>query len=275
MCIRKSMKFMESFMAYRFIVGFIICILLMFDAEICFAREIFYGSETETVSVAYGGPTIFRFNEEVKTITQATRFKIESADKASPDYTTLSVTPRFLRGKSNVTFILANGAVVSAKLIIVSKALPEQVDSFYDFKPKDSLVENFDKDEKGTGISELELMKAMIRWEKIVGYNVRTLVRTVNTGIDHLSAKLIRVYTGPRYNGYVFRIRNLSKKKGYAIDLKSLALGKPNMALLSQVDQKILKPIKSKENTTFLRIVAKPASIYYNVNLPVARIKNK
>ena len=99
---------------------------------------------------------------------------------------------------------------------------------------------------EGSDVSDLELMKSMIRWDNVVGYKVRNLIRTVNTGVDGLSAKLVRVYTGPKYNGYVFKIRNESRKE-YAIDVKSLTLGVPNVALLSQVDRKILESRKSKD----------------------------
>lgn len=269
-------KILRSLVSYT-IVGlfalFFYIIGTIVGADRCYARTIYYGSEVETVTVAYGGPTIFRFNEEVKTISQAAKFKIAPADSKDPSYMVLSVTPRFTRGKSKVSFILANGAVVNMNIVIVSKALPEKTDSFYDFEPKERLIDN-SNNQKGKNISELELMKAMIRWDSVVGYKARSLVRTVKTGVSGLSAKLVRIYTGPKYNGYVFKIRNNNRKK-YAIDVKSLTLGTPNVALLSQVDKKILKGSKSKENVTFLRIVAKPTSVYYNIALPVAPIIKK
>ena len=101
-----------------------------------FARQIYYGSETESVSIAYGGPTIFRFNEPVKTISQASRFTIGPADAENPNYAVISVTPRFSEGQDKVTFILADGAVVNLRVITASKAIPERTDSFYDFKPQ-------------------------------------------------------------------------------------------------------------------------------------------
>ncbi|MBT4761934.1 MAG: hypothetical protein HOO06_09580 [Bdellovibrionaceae bacterium] len=250
-----------------FLIGF------FFGAKTCHARTIYYGSEVETITVAYGGPTIFRFNEEVKTISQASKFSIKPADNNNPNYTTLSVTPRFTKGKTKVSFILANGVVVNTKIVIVSKSIPEKTDSFYDLQPKERLIES-SQNSKGANISELELMKSMIRWDNVVGYNIRTLVRKVNTGIKGLSAKLVRVYTGPKYNGYIFKVRNKSRKT-YAIDLKSLTLGVPNVALLTQVDHKILKSSKTKRNITFLRIVAKPTSVYYNITIPIAPIEKK
>ncbi|PIQ68559.1 MAG: hypothetical protein COV91_03460 [Candidatus Taylorbacteria bacterium CG11_big_fil_rev_8_21_14_0_20_46_11] len=233
----------------------------------CEARTIYYGSETETITVSYGGETIFRFDESVKTISRASQFSIGPADGNNPDYAVLSITPRFTSGAGKVTFLLANGAVVTAKIVTVSKALPEKVDNFYDFVPKRSLVEK--EANSGPEISDLELMKAMIRWEEIVGIKERSLIRTVVTGNSELSAKLVRVYTGAKFNGYVFKIQNLSKNKDYAVDIRALTLGRPNQALLSQVDKGFLKP----KEATFLRIVAKPTSVYYNVNLPVGAIQ--
>jgi len=249
---------------------------VMAGTKKCEARTIYFGSEMEKVTIVYGGPTIFRFNEEVKTISQASKFSIKPTDNKDPNYSLLSVTPRFSSGKNRVSFILAGGAVINTEIAIVPKEIPEKTDSFYDFQPKDLLIDRKNKgNAKGSNISELELMKAMIRWDSVVGYNIRSITRTINTGVRGLEAKLVRVYTGPNFNGYVFKIRNRSKKNNYAIDLKSLTLDQPNVAVLSQVDRKILKTIKTKENVTFLRVVAKPTSVYYNINLPIAAIKRK
>ncbi|MCK5074695.1 MAG: hypothetical protein KAQ98_14790, partial [Bacteriovoracaceae bacterium] len=88
----------ESVKIILILIGLCLGLALTFTSKKCNARTVFYGSETETVTVAYGGPTIFRFNEEVKTISQVSRFSITSADSQNPNYTTLSVNPRFTRG---------------------------------------------------------------------------------------------------------------------------------------------------------------------------------
>lgn len=240
------------------------------------ARIIYYGSEMETVTLAYGTTTILRFPEEVKTISQASRFEIAPADENNPDYAVLAVSPRFAKGSNKVTFILADGSVLATELVVVPGNIPEKTDSFYDFKKKESLIELPNAEQRGTNLTELELMKAMIRWDTtVVGYNARSLIRTVRSVPDDLSAKLVRVYTGPHYNGYVFKLKNESKKKTYVIDVRSLVLGRPNQAVLSQVDNGLLKPAGHDESETYLRIVAKPSSVYYNVNLPVAPIKEE
>ena len=253
------------------------CIAIAFSLALAtssaFARQIYYGSETESVNIVYGGPTILRFNEPVKTISQASRFTITPADEENPNYAVLSVTPRFSQGQDKVTFILADGAVVNVKIVTAAKATPERTDSFYDFKPKESLLESMDKDQDATVLSELDLMKAMIRGDGVTGYKMEPTSRLVNTGIANISARLVRVYTGPKYNGYIFKVKNHDKKK-YFVNLEKLTLGQPNTAMLSQVDRKVLGTTE-KDNFAYLRIVAKPTSIYYNVNLPVAPLAKK
>jgi hypothetical protein len=228
----------------------------------CHAKTIYYGTETEVVNIVYGGETILRFNEPVRTISRASDFAIETADKANPDYSILSVTPRFTKGVSQVTFLLANGSVLSTKIQTVPKAIPEKTDSFYDFIPKSSFVEK--EGNVTSDISDLELMKSMIRKEEVLGVEQRAIERKVNSGVPDLAAKLVRIYTGSKFNGYVFKLSNLSKTKSYSVDIRLLTLGKPNQALLSQTDKAVLKP----KEETFFRIVAKPSSLYYNVNLP-------
>lgn len=237
------------------------------------AKSIEYGSETESITIVNGSNTIFRFHEDVKTISQASKFDIGPADSKDPNYSVLSVKPRVKRGKSKVSFILANGAVVNTEIVVVPKWIPEKTESFYDFTPKLSNVEQ-PKKRVGSDISDLELMKSMVRWDNVVGYQARKVSKWIKSGIKGLSAQLIYVYTGPKFNGYIFKIRNNTKKE-YAIDVKSLNFGSPNTALLSQTDKKILGPKKSGTSTTYLRIVAKASSVYYNINLPVAPVITK
>ena len=247
--------------------------LLLVSYQTAFARIIHYGEAKETVTVSYGGPTIFRFDEDVKTISQASRYKIEPSDSANPSYKMLSVIPRFTNGSNDVTFILANGAVVQTRIVVVPKALPEKTDSFYDFRPKDQLIDRETFSAQEDNVTTLELMKAMIRSDKMVGYQVRSLERSVRSGMSNVEAKLVKVYTGPKYNGYIFEVENKSSKKSYAIDLLALTLGKPNLAILSQTDEKVLEPKgKNKKYKTYLRIVAKPTSVYYSVRLPIGPI---
>ena len=235
-------------------------------------KTVFYGSERENISLSHGVETLLRFDEEVKTITQAANFTITPANPKSPDYKVLSVKPRSKKARSNVTFILASDVVVNLKFNTVTSKLHETTNTFYDFKAKHLEIDPITKAGKGSNISEVELMKAMIRADEVVGYKMRNLSQAVRSGVEGISARLVKIYSGPKYHGYVFQVRNTTKDQTFAIDVKSLTLGRPNVALLSQTDSPILQPQKGS-NTTFLRIVAKPSSVYYAITLPVAPIK--
>ncbi|MFK7823635.1 MAG: hypothetical protein AB8G05_05735 [Oligoflexales bacterium] len=242
--------------------------------QVAIAKSLFYGSERENVTVSHGTETLFRFDEEVKTITQAEHFEIKPADSENPDYRILSIRPRSGSACANVTFILANDSIVNLKLRTVKSTLHETTNAFYDLKPKkEQLDPSFGKQE-GTGLTEIELMKAMIRKDSVIGYKVRNLSQNVRTGIKEVSAKLITIYTGPRFHGYVFKVINHQENNALAIDIKSLLFGRPNIALLSQVDQSILGTDKG-DRQTLLRIVTKPSSTYRAVTLPISPILKK
>jgi hypothetical protein len=254
----------------------ILFVALLFSSS-AQSKTIFYGSERENISLSYGVSTLLRFDEEVKTITQASKFDIKPADPNKPNYRVLSVKPRSKKASSNVTFILANDVVVNVKLNAVVSKLHETTNTFYDLKAKSLRIDPIARSSRGSDVSEVELMKAMIRVDRVVGYKVRSLSQKVRTGIDGISARLVKVYSGPKFHGYIFKVTNSSKDKTYALDVKSLTLGRPNVALLSQTDSNILYPALkdgTTQNSTLLRIVAKPTSVYYSISLPVAPITN-
>src|SRR3989338_10948526 len=95
---------------------FILMLLALLISQILQANILYYGSERETIRLTQGVSTIVRFDEEVKTISQATDFVIAPANPEDPDYRVLSVSPRTDKGTSEVTFILANYVVVNVKL---------------------------------------------------------------------------------------------------------------------------------------------------------------
>ena len=251
-------------------------IMLPFASEVVQARTIYFGTETEVVPLVYPGPSIFRFPGEVRTISQAQPFQIVPADKESPNYALLSVTPRFMRGSTDVSFILGDGTIIKTRLIVVSKAIPEKTDSIYDFKSKDSLVQNGGEETKaGTSPPEIELMKAIIRGDEVSGYEVKNLVRTLSPGIKGVDIKLLRIYTGSQFNGYIFSVVNTTQNQKLFINVKNMMLGDPNTALLGSVDQDIVEPEATGRGKTYLRIVAKPTSIYSELKLPVQSVERK
>lgn len=244
-------------------------------ASTAFGKTIYYGTEAESITVVYGSTALIRFDQQVKTISQASRFNIGPADAKSPDYSLISVEPRFRRGQDHLTFLLANDAVVNLKIRTTTRKNPENDTAFFDFIAKKSRLDPEMISESGSNVSELELMKAIIRSDRVVGYKARDLVKMVHTGMKGLKAKLVKYYSGSKFNGYVFKIENTCDEQTFAIDLKSLSLGRPNAALLSQTDEKILNPKGKGPSVTYLRIVAKPTSIYRTITLPVAPIKTK
>ena len=239
------------------------------------ARTIYFGSETEVVPLVYGGPTILRFPSEVRTISQAQKYQIVPANADSPNYSVLSVTPRFMTGSGDVAFILSDGTIVKTRLSTVSKALPEKTDSIYDFKSKESLVHQDGDAKAGASLPELDLMKAIIRGDEVSGYEVRNLVRTISPGIKGVNIKLVRIYTGNQFNGYIFEVTNTTKDQKLFVNVQNMSLGDPNVALLGSVDNALIEPESTGRHKTFLRIVAKPTSIYNELKLPIQVAERK
>lgn len=260
--------------AYGFILGALLLFGLQNHAE---ARSIYFGSETEVVTVVFGTETMFRFPGEVRTISQASRFEIQPANPDSPNYSLLKVRPRFSSGSSDVVFILADGTTIKTRLLIASKAIPEKKDAIYDFKAKESLVDNGDGPEgkTGTSLSEIELMKAMLRGDEVSGYDVRNQSRSISPGFKGVSTRLVRIYTGNQFNGYVFELSNTTKAQKLFINVQNLTLGEPNVAILSAVDRPVIEASGKGESKTFLRIVAKSSSIYNQLILPVQVVDKK
>lgn len=249
------------------ILTLIFTTLFAFRSE---ARVVYYGNQEELVNVVFNQPTIFRFSALVKTISSVNGFDISPVDTTDPDYSVLSVKPLFIDQTADVLFVLDNGETVNLKLKSVSSKLPEIVDSIYDFKSNKQLLD--EKTPHSVKVSELELMKAMIRGDQVVGYKLRKLIRTMWGFKKGLDVKLLKVYTGNHFNGYVFGVKNRTYRT-ILFDLKTLQMGSPNLAVLSQIDNdgKIL-PKSKKKDWTYLRVVAKPSSVFRDMRLPTGKV---
>lgn len=237
------------------------------------ARTIYYGSETEVVPVSFGTTYLFRFPADVRTITQASRFEIGPADRNQPNYSLLSVRPRFSTGSSQVTFILNDGSMVKTKLTIKPKS-SDNADTVFDFKTRDSVVES---EASGTGsdLPAMELMKALIRGDEVSGYSIKNYGLEVSPGFKGVTVKLLRKYIGDKFHGYIYEISKNRSKQKLLINLQNLSLGDPNVALLSSVDQAVLDSNDPKTKKTFLRVVAKPTARYDDLVLPVEIVEKK
>lgn len=238
-----------------------------------FAKEIFFGEQQQLIPIVFGKETLFRFAKPVKTISNASKFNIKPVDKNEPDYKLLSVKPRRAKGKNSVSFILSDGTTIRTKLKIVSPNTLEKTANLYEFKSKEVLINSPEEKFAAGNFSELDLLKAMIRGDLVSGYRVRKVRRSIYTGHKGIKVILLRVYTGDKFNGYIFRLENVSKKSQYQIDIRKLRLGNPDLAVLSQIDDSLLSPAKKGKEFTYLRVVAKSTSIYNDIVLPVIYIK--
>ena len=165
-------------------------------------------------------------------------------------------------------------AILQEKNVSVALARP----SIYDLKPKDDLLSSNPNAADNLGnakhdsmsISELDLLRAMIRGDAVAGFDVSHYSISIAINSPNLSATLIKVYRGKDLNGYVYHLKVDGSGHYYDIDLKGLAIGSPNLAVISQVDRKKIGGNRPEERESFLRIVAKPGSSGSKMILPVA-----
>ena len=243
-------------------------------SEAAIARPVVYGNKPQTLQVTFGTPVLMRFDHPVKTVTNVAQFAIRPASEENPDYSNMMVEARSRKASSFVTFILADGAIVRTKLVAISGNTAESSDSVFEFRAADAGSDNGPG--AGTKSSEtqgLDLMKAMIRGDKVMGYEVRDLNKSVATDNSGVSAELVKIYAGGEFNGYVFELTNQSRQKTYDIDVRRLRVGEPNLAVLSQADRKTLTTLGTDESKTILRVVARQGSAYRDVVLPVGIVK--
>ena len=221
------------------------------------AKAVFYGTMPEQIKIKHGGSTIFRFPKAVQTITGASRLTIKPANDADPSYMVLAVTPRFTNGVNEVAFFLADGSVVKTKIVVAPN--DPSADSFYEFKPRDGL-EPDPSDPNAPKISEVELLKAMVRDDEVSGYKLTKLSSEMPSKLASASVELIRVYKGSPFNGYVYRVTNTSWRKIVEVDVRHISVGDPNLAILAQSDEERLYPKGKGANETLVRVVAKNTS---------------
>lgn len=236
------------------------------------ARDILYGKARETIPVAFGTETIFRFPMEVKTITEASRFDIRPANGDEPDYSVLAVKPRFTEGSADVTFLLSDGTPIRTQLVVATRTNLKR-DSIYDFKAKEELGDtnpNLKDHPDPMVISELDLMRAMIRGDQVAGFNSESYSKPIALGSPNLTAELKKVYRGHDMNGYVYLLKTGLKDSGFEVSLDALAIGQPNLAILAQVDRTFIGGKTSEEREAYLRVVARPGASSQRIILPVA-----
>ncbi len=261
-------------------------VFLLFASQSLVAKTITCGVKPVPVEIRYGRPTVFRFDNKVSSVQNAERFEVGPLNDQTPNYAEISVKPRTTSAQDTVNFHLADGSIVMLKLIPVTGPRAEGLETFHvikkkedrgllsvtSSKPDSALNELAETTDDGDG--KVELMKALILGSKLRGYQIKTLEKPLTTGLAGVEATLVRVYSGKELNGYVFRITNVAAKSKYEIDVRRLKLGEPNLALMSQVDQKVIEPSGGK-NVAYLTIVALPSSLSRDVVLPVSWVKKE
>lgn len=250
---------------------YLLLLLSLGVSQLAQAKTIYFGSEPQTLYVAYGGETVFKFSSEVKTITRANRFEIHTVDPEQPNYQILSVTPRFASGATEVLFFLNDGAVVRTNLVVIPKAVKGQSDSLYEFRPKDSYLDDptTQTNQSTAANSEMDLMKALILEDWKSGYEIRDMNKSLDLGVKDLQCDLYRVYLGYGFKGYLFKLTNLSKTEQVEINLKKLGIGKPNKVILSSLKDQSLDVAGSGKESTILRLVASSNTFIKEMTLPV------
>ncbi|MGE0175132.1 MAG: type-F conjugative transfer system secretin TraK [Oligoflexales bacterium] len=247
--------------------GIFAIVSLVLGGHTALAKTIYFGGATETVPIVYGGQTILRFEEPVKTISNAGDFIIKPVNDETPDYALLSIEPRVMSGKSDTVFMLSGGDVAKLRLSVVPSKAGMKLDSVYDIKSQKSLVES--RAESAPYVGRLDLMAAMIRGDQVAGYDMSNPTIDLSSGPASTKVSLVKVYSGDEFKGYVYEISNLSSEKTFDLDVRQLQFGQPNQAILAYSDLDVLDKVGSGKNKTRLIVVAKPTAHYRNALLPV------
>lgn len=244
---------MMKYLAYSLLILLSLLSLIKVTVLPAEAKVVVYGSGVEQVRIKYGSPTIFRFSKAVQTITGASRLQIKPANEADPSYTVLAVNPRFTNGVNDVAFFLVDKSVVRTKIIVNPN--DPAADSLYDFKSRES--SDLGDAENSPVISEVELLKAMVRDDAVAGYKLHRVSQDFPSKNANTRVELIRIYKGTPFNGYVFKVTNTSWRKAVNVDVRHISVGEPSLAILSQSDDIVLSPKGKGVHETLVRVVAK------------------
>ncbi|MBM4253412.1 MAG: hypothetical protein FJ146_15695 [Deltaproteobacteria bacterium] len=245
----------------------LIGVATIYITEVALAKNVYFGSAPETVPVAYGAATIVRFEEPVKTVSNAADFMIRPVSPDTPDYAVLSVEPRQKLAKADVVFILASGDMATLRLKSVPAEAKLKVESVYDIKSQKALVEN--RAAATPYIGRLELITAMIRGDQVTGYEVKKESHEIASGIPETKVTLLKTYTGGDFKGFVYEVENLASDRSLEIDVRGARFGEPNQAVLGYTERSILEGAKSSSNKTLLVMVTKPTASSSEALLPI------
>lgn len=244
-------------------------IVLMICSQSTYAKIVFYGDNTQTITISSNRPSYLKFPMDVFSFVSGTYFKIKKEGKDKEDYSILSVEPPKKIKEETISFVLANKTRVKVKFKTVKANSPEFSDDFFDFRPISNLAQQ-NHTNQAVEINSIDLLRSMYNEEKVSGYSIFDLKRTIKDGHKDIITTLQRLYTGRQHNGYVVKIQN-KKNTSIFINNERLHVGRPDLGEASSINKAILAPSES----TMLYIVAKSHTTHNDIIIPIDLIKEE
>lgn len=241
----------------------IICLLYIGGIPL-FAKVVNTDHRLNKIYLAPKIPVVFRFDHPVRTISHVSLFDIKPANSEDPDYSVLSITPRGGKGEQNAVFLLSDGTAVKTKLMIKKSS---KSDVIYEFRSKTKNYDSSFAAQEVPEVSAIDLLKSMIRNETLIGYHSR-YVQERTARLGYLQISLLKVHTGPKFKGFTYKVKNLSKRS-VRLSPKVISIGSPNNAIVTQISRKNLRPYGKRRSSTIVRIVADQSAAKDRLYLPI------
>ena len=247
----------------------IVVLLLVCLQSSTYAKIVFYGDDTQTITLAPIKPSFLKFPIDVFSFVSGTHFKIKEEGRDKENYSILSVKPPRTAKEETISFVLIDKTRVKVRFKTAKANSPELKDDFFDFRPISDLAQQ-DYTGKAMEINSVDLLKAMYNQEKVGGYSIFDLKRTIKDGHKDVITTLQRLYTGRQHNGYVLKIQN-KKSTSIFINNERLHVGRPDLGEASSISKEVLAPSES----TLAYIVAKAHTTHNDIIIPIELIKEQ
>ncbi len=232
------------------------------------AKTIYYGSNVELVNLIRSEDTVFTFMSKVKSMKVPDGVIVNRYDTESGDTSELIVKPMISKVNGRLVFRLDTGDTIKLKIRVFNKYENKITDDVYEFKP---LAEKAEGHKDISEINALDAMKTMLRSDNHESFSVRDVFADIWPWKKGIDTKLIKIYSGKNFNGYVYKISNSSRNQSVKIDVTELKLGNPDQARYIQIDEETIPP----KGSTLLRVVAAPSSYHRDLTLPVRFVKEE
>ncbi|MBL7110291.1 MAG: hypothetical protein ISS11_08640, partial [Candidatus Marinimicrobia bacterium] len=171
--------------------------------------------------------------------------------------------------EETISFVLVDKTRVKVRFKTTKADSPEFKDDFFDFRPISNLAQQ-NYTNKAMEINSVDLLKSMYNEEKVQGYSIFDLKRTIKDGHKDVITTLQRLYTGRQHNGYILKIKN-KKKQSIFINNEHLHVGRPDLGEASTAIKEVLAPSES----TLLYIVAKSHTTHNDIIIPIEVIEEQ